>query len=113
MGVPAADRGPCPARDRPGRERVVTAARGRPPGPGTLLGRGEVAALVGVAPMNQESGQWKGHRRTQGGRVRTRRALYMAALNAIVRNPHIKEFHARLKAKGKAGKVALIACASC
>lgn len=74
------------------------------------LHRGAVASLVGVAPMNQESGTWTGQRRTQGGRVLARRALYMAALAAIRHNPHIKAFYARLKERGKPGKVALVAC---
>lgn len=74
------------------------------------LSRGAVASLVGVAPMNNESGMWTGKRLTQGGRVLARRALYMAALAAIRHNPHLKEFYARLKARGKPGKVALVAC---
>lgn len=75
-----------------------------------LLNRGSVAALVGVAPMNNESGTWMGKRVTQGGRALARRALYMAALVATRHNPHIKEFYARLKARGKPSKVALVAC---
>ena len=74
------------------------------------LSRGAAAALVGVAPMNNESGTWTGKRLTQGGRVLARRALYMAALAAIRHNAHIKAFYARLRACGKPGKVALIAC---
>lgn len=74
------------------------------------LSRGAVASLVGVAPMNNESGTWTGKRVTQGGRILARRALYMAALAAIRHNPHIKDFYARLKARGKPGKVALVAC---
>lgn len=74
------------------------------------LSRGSVASLVGLAPMNNESGTWTGKRRIQGGRVLARRALYMAALVATRHNPHIKAFYARLRAAGKPGKVALVAC---
>ena len=74
------------------------------------LSRGSVASLVGLAPMNNESGTWTGKRRIQGGRALARRALYMAALVATRHNPHIKAFYARLRAAGKPGKVALVAC---
>jgi transposase len=69
----------------------------------------EAAALVGVAPFNDDSGKSKGRRRTAGGRKRVRRFLFMAALAASRCNPVLKEFYARLRAKGKPFKVALIA----
>lgn len=74
------------------------------------LSREEVAALVGVAPMNQESGTWTGKRRTQGGRAWARRALYMATLTATVHNEHISAYYKELKKRGKASKVAIVAC---
>jgi transposase len=74
------------------------------------LNRREVASLVGVAPIARESGTWSGRRFTFGGRSEARRVLYMAALSAIRYNPHIKVFYARLRARGKHGKVALVAC---
>ncbi len=72
--------------------------------------RGEIAALAGVAPMNSESGKWKGQRFIQGGRPAARKALYMAALAAISHNETIKTYYAGLRARGKPGKVALVAC---
>lgn len=75
-----------------------------------LINHKKVSALVGVAPMNQESGNWRGHRRIQGGRPAVRRALYMAALVASRRNPVIRDFYRRLRAAGKPPKVALTAC---
>lgn len=76
---------------------------------GTLTGK-EIAALVGVAPYNQDSGTCKGKRRTSGGRSAVRAMLYMAALSAKKFNPAIKEFYDRLIAKGKLKKVAIVAC---
>jgi transposase len=76
---------------------------------GTLSKR-KIAALAGLAPMNRDSGQFNGQRFIHGGRVRARNALYMAALAAIRFNDHIKALYARLKARGKPGKVALVAC---
>jgi transposase len=73
------------------------------------LPRNKIAALVGVAPMTRESGKWSGHRFITGGRTRARRALYMAALAAIRWNAHLREFYARLVARGKRKKVALVA----
>lgn len=75
------------------------------------LSREEIAALVGVAPMNNDSGKWSGKRRVTGGRSRVRSALYMAALSAKRYNPPLKVFAARLTAKGKAAKVVLVAVA--
>jgi len=73
------------------------------------LNRREIAALVGVAPMANDSGSSKGRRRVQGGRFEIRRALYMATLTATRYNPAIKAFYERLKAAGKMPKVALVA----
>jgi transposase len=69
-----------------------------------------IAALVGVAPMNRDSGQKRGKRRTQGGRARVRSVLYMAALSASRFNPVIRAFYERLLKRGKEPKVALVAC---
>ena len=73
------------------------------------LNRREIAALVGVAPFNRDSGQFRGRRTTWGGRKSVRSVLYMATLVAMRRNPVIKEFYDRLCAAGKAKKVALTA----
>lgn len=74
------------------------------------LNRREIAALVGVAPMSNDSGNRKGRRRVQGGRFEIRRVLYMATLTAARYNPGIRAFYERLKAAGKLPKVALVAC---
>lgn len=74
------------------------------------LQRRQIAKLVGVAPLADDSGQRKGPRRIWGGRREVRSVLYMAALAAIRHNPVIKVFHSRLIAAGKAPKVAIIAC---
>ena len=74
------------------------------------LNRGEIAALVGVAPFNQDSGSFRGKRRVWGGRSSIRAALYMAALVATRCNPAIKDFYLRLCNAGKPKKVALTAC---
>jgi transposase len=74
------------------------------------LNRREIAALVGVAPMANESGTSRGRRRVQGGRFEIRRVLYMATLSAARRNPAIRAFYQRLRAAGKLPKVALVAC---
>lgn len=73
------------------------------------LNRQEVAKLVGVAPINKDSGQSIGKRKTSGGRAGVRRTLYMATLVAARFNPRIKAFYQRLLAKGKLKKVALTA----
>lgn len=70
----------------------------------------QLAALVGVAPLNQDSGQHRGRRRTWGGRERVRRVLYMATITALRHNPVLSAFHARLRAAGKPPKVAIVAC---
>ena len=74
------------------------------------LNRREIAALVGVAPMSNDSGNRKGRRRVQGGRFEIRRVLCMATLTAARYNPVIRAFYERLKAAGKLPKVALVAC---
>ena len=75
-----------------------------------LLNRQEIAALVGVAPFNRDSGRFRGKRSIWGGRAEVRSVLYMAALTARRFNPHIRAFAARLEAEGKAFKVVLTAC---
>lgn len=74
------------------------------------LNRKQIAALVGVAPLNRDSGSLRGQRRVWGGRGKVRRVLYMATLVAIRYNPKIRAFYSRLVAAGKAKKVALTAC---
>jgi transposase len=74
------------------------------------LSRHQIAALVGVAPLNRDSGRFRGKRMVWGGRARVRAALYMAALTASRYNPIIKAFYHRLCEAGKARKVALTAC---
>ena len=74
------------------------------------VNRKEVAALVGVAPITRESGNWKGNRYIHGGRARVRTVMYMAMLSTIQCNPDIKAFYEHLKAAGKKPKVAIIAC---
>ena len=73
------------------------------------LNRGEIAKLVGVAPMNNDSGKTSGQRRTSGGRSYVRRVLYMATLVATRFNSRIKAFYQRLLSEGKLKKVALTA----
>lgn len=73
------------------------------------LNRNEIAKLVGVAPINNDSGQKPRKRKTIGGRSYVRRVLYMATLSATRHNPTIRKFYQRLLAKGKEKKVALIA----
>ena len=75
---------------------------------GTLTRR-QAAALAGVAPFNHDSGPFRGQRSIRGGRSLARSTLYMASLSAIVYNPILKTFYQRLRARGKAGKVALVA----
>ena len=74
------------------------------------LNRGEIAALVGVAPFNRDSGNFRGKRKVWGGRSQVRAALYMAALVATRYNPVLRAFYQRLCAAGKPKKVALTAC---
>ena len=104
-------------RSVPGVGRVLSATLGRVlsatlvaelPELGALSGK-PVAALVGVAPLACDSGRMRGRRTTWGGRAPVRRALYMAALSASRFNPVLRSFYARLVARGKAPKVALVA----
>jgi transposase len=74
------------------------------------LGRKQIAALVGVAPFNRDSGTWRGQRTVWGGRAGVRATLYMAALVASRRNPVIAAFYRHLRSAGKPAKVALTAC---
>ena len=74
------------------------------------LNRKQIAALVGIAPLNRDSGTLKGRRTIWGGRATVRAVLYMAALVASRRNAVIRAFYKRLRSAGKAPKVALVAC---
>ena len=74
------------------------------------LNRRQIAALVGVAPLNRDSGTLRGKRTVWGGRAKLRAVLYMAALVGIKRNQVIASFYERLVNAGKAKKVALVAC---
>ncbi len=94
----------------PGVGRVTSSTLlGMLPELGTL-NRQEIAALVGVAPVNKDSGRRKGKRRIFGGRAAVRRVLYMAALAATKCNPKIRKFYQHLLKQGKEKKVALTAC---
>ena len=73
------------------------------------LDRRAIAALVGVAPFNCDSGQHRGQRHIWGGRAPVRAALYMAALVATRHNAALSAFYRRLRAAGKPAKVALVA----
>jgi transposase len=74
------------------------------------LNRQQIAALVGVAPFNRDSGQFRGQRKILGGRVTVRTALYMAAMAALRSNPDIKAYARGLRERGKRGMVVLVAC---
>ena len=74
------------------------------------LNRQQISKLVGVAPLNRDSGQQRGSRHIYGGRAPLRRVLYMAALTASRHNPTIKDFYQRLRANHKPFKVAITAC---
>jgi len=74
------------------------------------LNNKQVGALVGVAPINRDSGKMRGKRRIQGGRANVRTILYMATLSATQCNPVLKAFYQKLVAQGKHKKVALTAC---
>jgi transposase len=75
------------------------------------LDRRQLASLVGLAPLNCDSGHHRGLRRIVGGRAHVRKALYMAALAAVRHSPHFRAVYARLRSQGKVAKVALIAVA--
>ena len=74
------------------------------------LDRKKIAALVGVAPFNKDSGRFRGKRRIKGGRANIRSVLYMATVAAIRWNPILKDFYHRLLSYGKEKKVAIVAC---
>jgi len=74
------------------------------------LSRHQIAALVGVAPMNRDSGTLRGKRMVWGGRAPVRAVLYMAALVGLKHNPVLRVFYERLRAAGKPFKVAVTAC---
>lgn len=74
------------------------------------LNRKQIAALVGVAPYNCDSGKMRGKRAVWGGRAAIRNVLYMATVVSITHNPVIKDLYDRLVGKGKVKKVALVAC---
>ena len=74
------------------------------------LNRKEIAALIGVAPMNRDSGTRRGKRSIRGGRANVRSVLYMATLSAIRHNPVIRVFYQRLLDNGKEKMVAVVAC---
>jgi transposase len=74
------------------------------------LNRQKISALIGVAPFNRDSGQFRGRRTIFGGRRAVRSVLYMAALSARRHNPLIRAFADRLEARGKLQKVVLVAC---
>ncbi|MGA3209646.1 MAG: transposase, partial [Syntrophales bacterium] len=74
------------------------------------MNRRQIAALVGVAPLNRDSGKYKGRRAIWGGRARIRSVLYMCVISGICHNPKIKAFYNRLVSSGKKHKVAITAC---
>jgi transposase len=74
------------------------------------ISRQRIAALVGVAPFNRDSGTLRGTRTTWGGRAHVRATLYMSTLVAVRYNPILKRFYERLRTAGKVAKVALTAC---
>ena len=90
----------------PGTQAMLMAAL---PELGTLAER-EIAKLVGVAPLNRDSGAFKGRKTTWGGRAEMRAALFMATLSAVRFDPVLRAFYKRLRAAGKPAKVALVAC---
>ena len=73
------------------------------------IDRRRLAALVGVAPVNRDSGAMRGHRAIAGGRADVRRVLFMAAVTAIRWNPPIRDLYLRLRARGRPAKAALVA----
>lgn len=74
------------------------------------VNRKKIAALAGVAPMNHDSGKYRGQRHIRGGRCKVRASLYMAALAASRCNPILRPFYRRLREQGKSFKVAITAC---
>ena len=97
-------------RSAPGVGPVVSATLlAELPELGRLSGR-EISALVGLAPFNRDSGKFRGQRCIWGGRVSVRCALYMATLVAVRHNPVLRRHYGQLLGRGKAKKVALVAC---
>jgi len=97
-------------RDIPGIGPVTSVnMMARLPELGTLTNR-EIGKLVGVAPLPDDSGKYRGKRFIQGGRADVRCVLYMATITAMTRNPVIKVFAERLKKTGKPPKVVIVAC---
>ena len=74
------------------------------------LNRKEIAALVGVAPMNRDSGSYQGKRYTRGGRHRVRTVLFASMMSAIQCHPKLKPMYERMVAAGKPKKVVIVAC---
>lgn len=72
--------------------------------------RQQISALIGVAPMNNDSGTFRGQRRIKGGRSPVRRVLYMAALSAVRVDGHLRSHYTQLRERGKPFKVAIVAC---
>jgi transposase len=70
----------------------------------------KIACLIGVAPLNRDSGRYKGRRTIWGGRAQVRAVLYMSTLSAMRSNPVIRQFYQRLREAGKCFKVAIVAC---
>jgi transposase len=97
-------------RSAPGVGDVTTATLlARLPELGSL-DRKKIAALVGVAPFNRDSGRFNGKRAIWGGRGDVRTVLYMSSLVAVRRNPSLRDFYRRLRSAGKTPKMALTAC---
>ena len=74
------------------------------------MNRKKIAALVGVAPFNDDSGHRRGKRKIKGGRADVREVLYMATVAAVRSNPVIRPFYQHLLKQGKLKKVAIVAC---
>jgi transposase len=74
------------------------------------MDRKKIACLIGLAPLNRDSGRFKGRRMIWGGRAHVRAVLYMSTLSAIQFNPVIRQFYNRLTEAGKCHKVAITAC---
>lgn len=75
-----------------------------------MLNRKQIAALVGIAPMNRDSGTFQGKRKIHGGRAKVRTALYLSTMTAIQHHPTLKPMYQRMVAAGKPKKVAIVAC---